>query len=282
MARCLELGERQWVVDSWWGRGDGMTEAEWLTSTDPTTMMNYLRERASNRKKRLFAVACCRRLSHLVVETGWHNVLEITEQYADGSVPSGILDSALQQIASIATALYDQTGDPQERYTPNLILNGAYGAIYEAALRNPLTETPVTEEASFMATEGGFAGGTARQAAGTVQTAAGVAAQDGNDAAPAIAAIAVRRTEECFQCQLVRDIFGNPFRRIALDPAWLTPKVKTLAQAIYDDRSFERMPELADTLAEAGCSNPDILSHCRGPEPHVRGCWVVDLVLGKE
>ena len=56
----------------------------------------------------------------------------------------------------------------------------------------------------------------------------------------------------------------------------------TLAQAIYDDRVFQRMPELADVLAEAGSSNQDILSHCRGPGPHVRGCWVVDLVLGKE
>jgi hypothetical protein len=81
---------------------------------------------------------------------------------------------------------------------------------------------------------------------------------------------------------LIHEVFGNPFRPITVDPAWLTPKVKTFAQAIYDDRAFERMPELADALAEAGCSDPDILTHCRGPGPHVRGCWVVDLVLGKE
>ena len=55
-----------------------------------------------------------------------------------------------------------------------------------------------------------------------------------------------------------------------------------IAESIYDHRAFERLPALADALAEAGCSNPDILSHCRGPGPHVRGCWVVDLVLGKE
>jgi hypothetical protein len=55
-----------------------------------------------------------------------------------------------------------------------------------------------------------------------------------------------------------------------------------IAESIYDHRAFERMPELADALAAAGCSNPEILSHCRGPGPHVRGCWVVDLVLGKE
>jgi hypothetical protein len=55
-----------------------------------------------------------------------------------------------------------------------------------------------------------------------------------------------------------------------------------LAQGNYNNHAFERMPELADTLAEVGCSNPDILSHCRGSGPHIRGCWVADLVLGKE
>ena len=88
--------------------------------------------------------------------------------------------------------------------------------------------------------------------------------------------------ERAAQCSLLRDIFGNPFGPVTLNPAWLTSNVKTFVQAIYDDRAFEGMPELADALAEAGCSNPDILSHCRGPGPHVRGCWVVDLVLGRE
>jgi hypothetical protein len=79
----------------------------------------------------------------------------------------------------------------------------------------------------------------------------------------------------------LHDISGNPFRPVTLDPTWLTPKVKTLAQAIYDDRAFERMPVLADALEEAGCTNADILDHCRKPGEHVRGCWVVDLALGK-
>ena len=91
----------------------------------------------------------------------------------------------------------------------------------------------------------------------------------------------VDRDEEAVQCELVRDILGNPYRPVTLKPAWLTRKMKTLAQAIYDDRTFERMPELAHALAEAGSSNEDILSHCRGPGPHVRGCCVVDLLLGK-
>lgn len=82
--------------------------------------------------------------------------------------------------------------------------------------------------------------------------------------------------------QLLHDIFGNPFRPITIDQAWMTPNAAALAQAIYDDRAFDRMPELADALEEAGCDNADILAHCRGPGPHVRGCWVIDLLLGRE
>ncbi len=83
-------------------------------------------------------------------------------------------------------------------------------------------------------------------------------------------------------CDLLRDVFGNPFQPITLDPAWLTPTVTALAQTVYDDRAFERLPQLADELVKSGCSNQEILSHCRGPGRHVRGCWAVDAVLGKE
>jgi hypothetical protein len=83
------------------------------------------------------------------------------------------------------------------------------------------------------------------------------------------------------QAALLRDIFGNPFRPAALDPAWRTGTVLALARGIYEDRAFDRMPILADALQDAGCTDEDVLGHCRGPGPHVRGCWVVDLVLGK-
>ena len=82
-------------------------------------------------------------------------------------------------------------------------------------------------------------------------------------------------------CLLIREVFGNPFRPGSLDPAWRTPAVLHLAQALYDDRAFEQLPILADALEEAGCTSRDVLDHCRGPGPHVRGCWAVDLVLGK-
>ena len=84
------------------------------------------------------------------------------------------------------------------------------------------------------------------------------------------------------QAALLRDIFPNPFRPVVADPAWLTPTVQSIAGAIYADRAFDRLPILADALEAAGCTDADVLLHCRQPGEHVRGCWVVDLVLGKE
>jgi hypothetical protein len=84
---------------------------------------------------------------------------------------------------------------------------------------------------------------------------------------------------------LLRDIFGNPFRPIAINSAllaWNDGTVQKIAQGIYDKRAFDLMLILADALEEAGCTEQDILAHCRSGGEHVRGCWVVDLLLGKE
>ncbi len=82
------------------------------------------------------------------------------------------------------------------------------------------------------------------------------------------------------QARVVRCLFGNPFRPIQPDPAWQTPNAVTLAQTIYDERRWELLPLLADLLEEVGCPK-EVSEHCRAPGPHSRGCWVVDLVLGK-
>jgi len=87
--------------------------------------------------------------------------------------------------------------------------------------------------------------------------------------------------ERMLQAALLRDVFGNPFRPVTFDTAWRTATVTNLAQAIYHERAFDRLPILADALEDAGCTNADVLRHCRQPGEHVRGCWVVDLVLGK-
>ena len=92
---------------------------------------------------------------------------------------------------------------------------------------------------------------------------------------------AVQRPTWINQSFLVRDIFGNPFDSSAIVSDWLKPTLIRLARTMYDDRSFTNMPALADALEEVGCTNANILNHCRQPGEHVRGCWIVDLILGK-
>jgi hypothetical protein len=84
------------------------------------------------------------------------------------------------------------------------------------------------------------------------------------------------------QTALLRDIAGNPFVPVVFDVCWRTEAVVGLARGMYESRDFGPLPVLADALEDAGCADPSVLAHCRGGGPHVRGCWVVDLVLGKE
>jgi hypothetical protein len=100
---------------------------------------------------------------------------------------------------------------------------------------------------------------------------------------------AATRTERQNQIDLLRDIFGNPFRSVTIDPSWPTPAVTSLAAAIYEERHMpsghfdnHRMGVLADALEDAGCDNAEILGHLRSDGEHVRGCWAVDLLLGRE
>jgi hypothetical protein len=94
------------------------------------------------------------------------------------------------------------------------------------------------------------------------------------------------RPAKAVQANLLRDIVGNPFRPPpVLAPAVLAyhgATVPRLAQAIRDTRDFDHLPVLADALEEAGCTGPDLLAHCRGPGPHVLGCWVLDLLPARE
>jgi len=115
----------------------------------------------------------------------------------------------------------------------------------------------------------------ARSAAGAIDTEAW---QQGADYGTAMV------TEQGEQVRVLRDIFGNPFRPASVGLScvhWNDNTVVKLAQGIYDDRAFDHLPILADALEDAGCQDPVILDHCRHPGPHVRGCWVVDLVTGR-
>lgn len=88
-------------------------------------------------------------------------------------------------------------------------------------------------------------------------------------------------SEPQIQASLAREVFGNPFKPVTINPAWLTNTVVSLAQALYDDRAFDRLPVLADALEDSGCTLREMLNHCRKPGVHARGCWLIDLLLGK-
>ena len=83
------------------------------------------------------------------------------------------------------------------------------------------------------------------------------------------------------QCGVLRDVVGDPFDPAAPDPRWLTATVRGLAAAIDLDRAYDRLPILADALEDAGCDREGVLAHCRDGGPHFRGCWVIDLILGR-
>ncbi len=92
----------------------------------------------------------------------------------------------------------------------------------------------------------------------------------------------VGTTEHANQVRLLRDILPNPYRPTTFSPDWRTDTAVSLSRGMYESRDFGAMPILADALQDAGCDSDDVLHHCRDPKGvHVRGCWVVDLVLGK-
>jgi hypothetical protein len=97
--------------------------------------------------------------------------------------------------------------------------------------------------------------------------------------------VADSNEERRAQCDLLRDVFGYPFRPASLDPAllaWRGGLAVAIAAEVYEERAFDRLPILADALEEAGCTDREVLLHCRGPAPHARGCWVVDRMLSKD
>ena len=227
-----------------------MTEAEWLACSDPLPMLAFLPGRASDRKPRLFAVACCRRLFKRVTLSPWdRHAVEVAERYADGRATDAELEEAAEETTSY--------------WTPALACAKA------AALEG-------------RAVRAGYAAGIAAHAVGVrVATEAGEHGPFPNDS-PAF--LAGRAAEQAAQADLLRDILGNPFRPVAVAPAvlaWDGGTVAQLAQAIYQKRAFDRLPILADALEEAGCTDAPILAHCRQPGKHARGCWMIDLLTGR-
>jgi hypothetical protein len=246
------------------------SEAEWLAATLPGPLLEYVwqhrrrvRLRGYRRQLRLFACACCRRAWHLLPERQLVRALQTCERYADG-----LADDA-QRSAAWAEAF-----DAANRVEA-LPLSMAARAVWYAAEANAL-------DAAY---------GAQSLAANALMHEARAAAGGDHLTVPESRAFAGRAigAEWGRHCLLARDIFGNPFRPVAVSPSCRTPQVAALAQAAYEQRDLPagtldgtRLAVLADALEEAGCTSPDLLGHLRGPGPHVRGCWAVDLLLGKQ
>jgi hypothetical protein len=239
-----------------------MTEVEWLAGKDPKTMIRSLGFQTSERKLRLFACACCRRVWDLLPAGDVRRAVEVGERLADG-LECGDVPATLLTALNISLNGWVSGWDV---YQAN---RGGYNAA--CAVRGPLIRRPGN-----------------RDYAGCVATTALYASLARSTAGVAIAPVPVGQTknwrlhEEMAQVGLLLDIIGNPFRSVAFSPNWRTDSVTALAARMYESRDFSALPILADALQEAGCDNENILSHCRSEGVHVRGCWVVDLVLGKE
>jgi hypothetical protein len=237
-----------------------MTEAEWAAAADPIRMLEGVRKRATARKLRLLQVACVRRIWGFVTDPGSRAIVEIVERAADTP------EAAAGVLALPYDWLTDDCGGPGPAARHAFMVAGHVGY----GLLAPIHGAPSPADDWQDAAE------TATGAATVVAEAAGL--PRGDDHLPAYRA--VQAAEGAAQTALLRDVFGNPFHPAAFDPAWRTADAVGLARGVYDDRAFDRLPLLADALMDAGCDDGAILEHCRSAGPHVRGCWVVDLVLG--
>jgi hypothetical protein len=252
------------------------TEPEWFAEQNPERLLISIgpnrtsdlfdrlfgpgrppRPRLSDRKLWLLAVACCRRVWHLMTDERTRRMVEVVERWADGLATD-------DERAAAGTAAHQAWADTSNYYWGR---NEAADAAHRA-----LHSTTIAGAELGRGSDGYQPGMQASAVANSVliQTASAVESDYQNS------------PERPAQAALIRCLAGNPFRPAAFDPAWRTATVVALAEGIYEERAFDRMPILADALQEAGCEDAEVLDHCRGPGPHGRGCRVIDLLLGKE
>ena len=242
-----------------------MTKTQWLKSRDPGQMLDYLQPDERGRKVRFFKCACCYLMWPLLVDERSREGVQVAERYADGA-------ATLTELRHAIVAVEEATGLIERRHRGRKVSVGLFWA-RKGAAKLALHTTRNT---------GFLAAGVAR----CIRHPAEVGAKRD----PTIPLSPLQMSARCknqdqlyrWLARLVRDIFGNPFRPATCSPAWRTDTVLALARQIYESREFCGMPILADALQDAGCEDEQLLSHSRGPGLHVRGCWVVDLVLGKE
>jgi hypothetical protein len=232
-----------------------MTEAEWNTCTSPEAMLTYLRAtgRASERNLRLFACACCYQVWPLL-DHRCRKAVEAAEAFADGRV-------AFEEMEAASFAAEDASNEAFEKGDAALCNAGGAAILSAQAIGVPQLQDVMANIIVNVAESAEHAGLKARS---------------------------VMRHEIA---ALLRDHVGNPFQPVSFSVSWQLWNEATilkLAQAIYDDRELpsghldkSRLAVLGDALEEAGCTDAELQAHVRSPGPHSRGCWALDLILGK-
>jgi biotin carboxyl carrier protein len=245
-----------------------VTESDWATCTDPQAMLSSLWDRgASDRKFRLYACAMARWLALGRPDGVLLRTVELVEQGAD----AGTLEGCREGLAAVRAELIGAYYDRPRPLAPRYVSVGS--VVSPSSVVCLLLAMMVFNEVQ------------AAQHGIVVETM--FLPEDFVDYGSHLYRLLPLTPGEHARYQrgdavgLLRDIFGDPFREVMLDPAWRTEAVVGLARGMYETRNFSPMPVLADALEDAGCADPGVLAHCRATTPHTRGCFVVDAVLGK-
>ncbi|QEL14273.1 hypothetical protein [Limnoglobus roseus] len=244
-----------------------MTEAEWRGAKDLGdwgALLTFLGP-APRRKRRLFAVACCRRVWNLIADRGSRAAVEAAERFADGECDADELSARAAEAYAVADGLTEVARGVDGSECENPAMAAAVAAAESARGESSVTPQTVFDDAVWSVTWH------ARDALGSAEY-----QRTADDAS----AEAVVRREGAAQIELFCCVF-NPFAP-AFDPSWVSDTARSLAEAAYENRSFDRLPILADALEDAGCEEGELLGHLRGGGLHARGCWVVDLMLGRK
>lgn len=223
-----------------------MTEGQWRRCADPVPMLAFLSGLTTGRKLRLFAVACARRAAHVFPDDRLARALDAAERLADRVIDRSEWEAAEGGVRA-ARSETDPVTDPRR-----------WDAVTAAVIA--VSHAATSEHADQLAVN------TAVAAARAARPPGGAAVD-----------------EDATHANLVREVFEYPLRPVAFSPQWRTSTAVALAAQVYAARDFSVMPVLADALQDAGCESKPVLEHCRAAgHEHVRGCWVLDRVLGKE
>lgn len=245
-----------------------MTNKEWRRCNDPVTMIKALKGIATGRKAQLYLCGGCRMNWRHLYSDDSRKAVEVAERHADGDAADDELHAANwhAEPATWGGAFVPRDWrkyHPDGSVPPDVLRLVELGALTTQQLEEDEPHVDPALKARLLALACLAEAATNRN-------------PFDDDWWHDYASKAPWPGDELLRC-----VFGNPFLPfVFFSPDWLTPGVVELARSMYDGREFGRMPALGEALKDAGCRNQDMLDHCRSQTPYVRGCWVVDLILG--